>query len=57
MTPQDLIAQSKTIIIKIGSALLVDPDKGVKQAWLAALAEDVTEVRAKGKSVIIVTSG
>ena len=57
MTPSDLITQSKTIIIKIGSALLVDPEVGVKQAWLAALAEDVVTLQSKGKNIIIVTSG
>lgn len=57
MTPQTLLASAKTVIIKIGSALLVDPDKGVKQAWLAALAEDAMALRTQGKNVIIVTSG
>jgi glutamate 5-kinase len=57
MTPAALVASAKTIVIKIGSALLVDPDKGVKQAWLSALAEDVMALRDQGKSVLIVTSG
>ncbi len=57
MTLITLIAQSKTIIIKIGSALLVDVDKGVRQAWLSALAEDVMALKKSGKSVLIVTSG
>ncbi len=57
MTPEKLIASATTVIIKIGSALLVDTEKGVKQAWLAALAEDVMALRSKGKNVIIVTSG
>lgn len=57
MTPEKLITAATTIIIKIGSALLVDPVAGVKQAWLAALAEDVMALRASGKKVIIVTSG
>lgn len=54
---KDILQQSKTIIIKIGSALLVDSERGVKQAWLAALAEDVVGLRAQGKQVLIVTSG
>jgi glutamate 5-kinase len=57
MIPKDLIAASKTIIIKIGSALLVDGDKGVRKAWLSALAEDVMALRAQSKAVLIVTSG
>ncbi len=57
MKPEKVIHSAKTIIVKIGSALLVDGDKGVRQAWLAALAEDVVELRKTGKSVLIVTSG
>lgn len=57
MTPQTLVSSAKMIVIKIGSALLVDPDKGVRQAWLSALAEDVMALRAQGKAVLIVTSG
>ena len=57
MTPQSLIAASKTIIIKIGSALLVDPKSGLNKAWLAALAEDIVALRHSDKSVLIVTSG
>jgi glutamate 5-kinase len=56
-TPTILLEKSKLIIVKIGSALLVDADKGVKQAWLAALVEDIISLRAFGKSVVIVSSG
>ncbi len=57
MTPDALIRDSKLIIVKIGSALLVDGEKGVRQGWLAALAEDVLTLKKSGKSVLIVTSG
>lgn len=57
MTPETLLNSAKTIIIKIGSALLVDDNGGVRKAWLAALAEDVMALRTQGKSVLIVTSG
>ena len=57
MTPETLIAHAKTIVIKIGSALLVDGERGVRQSWLAALAEDVAALRAQGKHIVIVTSG
>lgn len=52
-----MIHPSKTIIIKIGSALLVDPDGEVRRAWLAALVEDVMALKNAGKSILIVTSG
>jgi glutamate 5-kinase len=57
MNASEIIRTSQTIVIKIGSALLVDPEKGVRRAWLAALAEDLMELKAQGKRVLIVTSG
>lgn len=46
------------VIIKIGSALLVDREMGaVNRRWLAALACDVARFRARGQEVVIVSSG
>ena len=46
------------VIIKIGSALLVDQETGaVNRRWLAALADDVARFRARGQEVVIVSSG
>ena len=46
------------VIIKIGSALLVDQEMGaVNRRWLAALANDVARFRARGQEVVIVSSG
>ena len=46
------------VIIKIGSALLVDQEMGaVNRRWLAALACDVARFRARGQEVVIVSSG
>ena len=46
------------VIIKIGSALLVDQKMGaVNRRWLAALASDVARFRARGQEVVIVSSG
>jgi glutamate 5-kinase len=53
----DLI-QGKRIVIKIGSSLLVDDEHGtIHRKWLAALAEDVAQMRARGQEVLIVSSG
>lgn len=57
MTAPKIIENAKLVVVKIGSALLVAADKGVRQAWLAALAEDITALRTSGKSVVIVSSG
>lgn len=52
------LAAAKRIVVKIGSALLVDAARGtVHRQWLEALAEDVAAARAQGQQVVIVTSG
>ena len=52
------LATARRIVVKIGSALLVDATSGEPaRAWLTALAEDVAAARASGKSVVIVSSG
>ncbi|HZH27584.1 MAG TPA: glutamate 5-kinase [Azospirillaceae bacterium] len=52
------LAGSKRLVVKIGSALLVDPATGtLRQGWLEALAEDVAGLRRRGVEVVIVTSG
>lgn len=54
----DALAPYRRLTIKIGSALLVDGKKGKLRAeWLAALAEDIAEIKARGVSVVIVSSG
>jgi glutamate 5-kinase len=52
------LAAAKRIVIKIGSALLVDEESGtIHRKWLAALAEDVAQLHARGQQVLIVSSG
>jgi glutamate 5-kinase len=45
------------IVIKVGSALLVNPAGEVKRDWLATLVHDIAAARARGQQVIIVSSG
>ena len=53
-----LIGGAKRIVIKIGSALLVDASTGLlRRDWLADLAQDVAMLKAEGKEVLIVSSG
>ena len=56
LTAPDL-RDSKRLVVKIGSALLVDRATGLKQAWLSALALDVAEAKARGTDVVLVSSG
>lgn len=45
------------IVVKIGSASLVDQKTGVRQQWLRSLIQDVAELCEYGSDVIIVSSG
>ena len=51
------IATARRLVVKIGSALLVDRKTGLKAGWLKALAEDVAAAKARGADVILVSSG
>jgi glutamate 5-kinase len=51
------LRDAKRLVVKIGSALLVDRVTGLKQDWLAALAQDVAEAKARGTDVVLVSSG
>ncbi|HUC67979.1 MAG TPA: glutamate 5-kinase [Stellaceae bacterium] len=52
------LAAAHRLIVKIGSALLVDDTSGdIRRAWLQALSEDLARCRARGQEVLIVSSG
>src|SRR5687768_15069275 len=51
------LAEGRRLIVKIGSALLVDDDGHIRRAWLEALAADLARCRTRGQEVIVVTSG
>ncbi|MBY6200285.1 glutamate 5-kinase [Maritalea mobilis] len=52
------LAEAKRLVVKIGSALLVDRETGALKAdWLRALALDVAMLKARGVDVILVSSG
>ena len=49
---------AKRIVIKIGSALLVDEETGqLRQEWIYSLIEDIARLKHEGKEVILVASG
>ncbi|MGF1639400.1 MAG: glutamate 5-kinase [Rhodospirillales bacterium] len=51
-------AAARLVVVKIGSALLVDDEHGsIRRGWLEALAADVATCRARGQAVLIVSSG
>ncbi len=47
----------RRIIIKIGSALLVDRQTGLKTGWLDSLCADVAALKAAGAELLVVSSG
>ena len=50
--------QFRRVVIKVGSALLVDRARGrLNAAWLASLAEDIADLHARGIEVLVVSSG
>lgn len=51
------LANSKRIVVKIGSALLVHDDGRLRADWLYALAQDIAALRSSGAEVMIVSSG
>jgi glutamate 5-kinase len=51
------IRDAKRLVVKIGSALLVDRKLGLKTDWLQALALDVVEAKRRGSDVVLVSSG
>ena len=58
MTMEIRFAEAQRVIIKIGSALLVDQNTGsVDRRWLSSLADDVARLIARGQQVILVSSG
>src|SRR3712207_5534203 len=56
MTPA--LSQFRRVVLKVGSALLVDRSRGrLNHAWLAALAEDIADLHGRGADVLVVSSG
>jgi len=51
------LSSFRRITVKIGSALLVDRQMGLKRAWLASLADDIARLDAEGADVLVVSSG
>ena len=52
------LASARRIVVKIGSALVVDEKTAApRAAWLASVAADVAALRAGGAEVVLVSSG
>ena len=56
-TFQNLAKQSKVIVIKVGSNILVNEKFKLRKKWLNSLVDDVAKLQKKGSKIIIVSSG
>jgi glutamate 5-kinase len=60
MTPhaKNRLHKAKRVVVKVGSALLVDQKTGtIKASWLASLIDDIADLKVEGADVILVSSG
>jgi len=49
---------AKRLVIKIGSAILVDAKTGqLREDWLESLSDDIATLKTDGKDIVIVSSG
>ena len=46
-----------TIVIKIGSSLIIDEKKKIRSKWLDSFVKDIKDLKKAGKRIIIVSSG
>lgn len=52
------LSGTKRIVIKVGSALIADPHTHIlRMTWLASLVEDIANMVAEGKEIVLVSSG
>ena len=52
------LTDAKRLVVKIGSALLVDRATGkLRSEWLHSLAQDVAWLKGQGADVVLVSSG
>jgi glutamate 5-kinase len=51
------LAGAKRVVVKVGSALLVDEAGAPDRAWLHAFAADLARLRGRGQQALIVSSG
>jgi glutamate 5-kinase len=57
-TPESPLVSARRIVVKVGSALLVDQETGrLNRAWLETLVDDLLRLRARHQQVILVSSG
>ena len=51
------LKNSKVVVIKIGSSLIVDNTRKIRKKWLSSFAMDIKKLKSRNKKIIIVSSG
>ena len=51
------LKDSKTVVIKIGSSLLINDKKIIREKWLTEFAKDIQHLQKLKKNIILVSSG
>ncbi len=51
------LKNSKTVVIKIGSSLLINEKKIIRKKWLSEFAKDIKHLKDDNKNIILVSSG
>jgi glutamate 5-kinase len=58
MSKTPALADFCRIVVKVGSSLIIDAEAGcVREAWLAALSEDIARLHREKRDVLVVSSG
>ena len=57
MSSRKPLDRYRRVVIKIGSALLVDRKTGLKKSWLDAMCADIAALKSKGVDILVVSSG
>ena len=51
------LKNSKTIVIKIGSSLLINENNIIRKKWISEFVKDIKELLKEKKKVVLVSSG
>ena len=57
MKTRQQLAESKRWVIKIGSSLVTDDGRGLDASAIKSWAEQIAQLRAQGKEILLVSSG
>jgi glutamate 5-kinase len=54
---QDVLSRAHTVVIKVGTNVLADPEGTLDRARIRSLAEQLDRIRTAGRKVVLVSSG